>query len=481
MAPRTQRKQEQQPPEQVENVAGFFEKAAPQDLEAERSVLGAILLLNDAFDDVVTHLPTEDRFYADAHKRIFKAIRVMREKGKKAIDAVTLAASLNKSGDLEQVGGPDYLLRILEAVPHAAHAEYYAKIVKGMWMQRSLIETCSQGLRKAFTSGEDAEDIINEVERSIFALREGFSDETVTQRVDDIVRDTMERMFKRMDGTELGIKTGFPLLDEPTGGFHDGEVVVLAARPSMGKTALLCNLVVNAIVLENRRPLVFSIEQGKLDLVERMLAIKAGINSHALRNGRVDDPVLQANLEKAFNEFQNWPLWIDDFHKKASSIAAVARRMHRKHGCNFIVIDYLQLMEPEDRRVPREQQIAEMSRTIKWLGQELKCPVLLLAQINRDVEKESRKPRLSDLRESGSIEQDADQVWFIHRQEQFRPGERPGEADIIIAKNRNGPIGEVTLAWHKETLTFANAEARLPYADTEFSEGEGHPSGDDFK
>ncbi|HVJ69466.1 MAG TPA: replicative DNA helicase [Caulifigura sp.] len=442
-----------------EQVSALFEKIPPQDLEAERSVLGSILLLNDAIDEVLPHL-NADRFYADAHRRMFKAIADMYESGRRGIDAVTLAAELEKRGDLEQIGGPAYILQVLETVPHAAHAEYYSKIVRDKWLQRSLIDACTESLREAFTASDDIADVVTQAERRIFDIveRQATTDKFA---IGDILEATFERIFHRMDqeGTLSGLHTGFHGLDDVTSGFQPSELIVLAARPSMGKTALVCNFSL-AVAHQRQGCLLFSLEQSKLELAERLLCIQAKINGHKLRQGNLDE-IEQAALMEGANELRDLPLYIDDVAgRTVSQISAIARRLKRRFGLGIIIIDYLQLIEADEKGLPREQQISTITRRLKFLAKDLSVPVIALAQLNRGVEqREDKRPKLSDLRESGAIEQDADIVMFLHRPDAYDPGDRPGEADLIVAKNRSGPIGTVGLVWMREQLRFGDKAA----------------------
>ncbi|QDU37108.1 Replicative DNA helicase [Maioricimonas rarisocia] len=433
-----------------------FDKVPPQDLEAERSVLGSVLLANDVLDDVISVIQSR-HFYSDPHQKIFQAIHDMYEEGIRGIDAVTLGHELQKRGELEGVGGPAYLVQILETVPHAAHAEYYAKIVREKWLQRSLIDACTESLRDAYHGTDAIEEILTRSEKRIFSIAE--QQEGIDRMgMRDILEDTFERIFERMDqeGAISGIPTGFNGLDDMTSGFQPSELLVLAARPSMGKTALVCNFAL-AVAKAKHGVLLFSLEQSRMELAERLLCIQAKVNGHKLRQGDLDE-MDQHSLMEAANELRECPLFIDDTAGRTmSQIAAVGRRLKRSSGLNLIIIDYLQLIESDDKNMPREQQIATITRRLKFLAKELSAPVIALAQLNRGVEqREDKRPRLSDLRESGAIEQDADIVMFLHRPEAYDPEDRPGEADLIIAKNRSGPIGNVPLVWLREQLKFGD-------------------------
>ncbi len=428
----------------------------PQDLDAERSVLGSVLLSNESIDDVLQHVRSE-QFYADAHRQMFAAVADMYERGDRGIDPVTLASELERRGQLAEIGGPAYLVQVLETVPHAAHAEYYARIVRDKWMQRTLIEACTDTLRDAYHGQNEVEDLVARAERRIFDIAERQHD-VDRFALKDILEDTFERIFSRMDqeGTLSGLHTGFHGLDEKTSGFQPSELLVLAARPSMGKTALVCNFAL-AVAAAGSGVLLFSLEQSSLELAERFLAIQAKVNGHKLRQGDLNE-LEQHELMEASNLLRELPLFIDDTAgRTVGQIAAICRRMKRRSNIGLVIIDYLQLIESDEQRVSREQQISTITRRLKFLAKDLSVPVIALAQLNRGVEqREDKRPRLADLRESGAIEQDADIVMFLHRPEAYDPEDRPGEADLIVAKNRNGPIGNVPLVWLREMLKFAD-------------------------
>jgi replicative DNA helicase len=278
----------------------------------------------------------------------------------------------------------------------------------------------------------------------------------------DILLDTMDRIQERLqqEGSISGLSSGFVDLDRQLNGFQPTEMVILAARPSMGKTALVCNIAEAAAADSGAGVLLFSLEQSKLELAERLLCIRAKVNGHRLRAGELDE-VERDQLLQAASELSELPIYIDDKPARTmAQIGAIARRLKRRGKLDLIIIDYLQLIEPEDKAAPREQQIALISRRLKFLSKELTVPVVALAQLNRGVElREDKRPRLADLRESGSIEQDADVVMFLHRPDAYDPEDRPGEVDIIVAKNRSGPTGSVTLTWIKESMRFGNYSA----------------------
>jgi replicative DNA helicase len=447
-------------------VEDLVVKLPPQNLDAERSVLGSMLLSNDAVDEVASFLKAA-HFYHDAHQQIYGAICRMREQGRGAIDAVTLAEELTSLKLLEDIGGPNYLHQILETVPHAAHVRYYADIVHEKHVQRTLIETCTQVLRDAYDAARPADDILQEAEQKIFSILEQQERDTKLS-IRDILVDAFTEIDIRLqrEGEISGLPTTFVDFDRLTTGFQPAELVILAARPSMGKTALLCNW--TECIARPAGPgkpsngvLIFSLEQSKLELAERFLCMVARVDGHRLRNGEIDAEEQQKLLD-ASAQLNELPIFIDDTPARSTSqIGAIARRMKRQHDIKLIVIDYLQLIEPEDRRAPREQQISQMTRRLKQLAKEINIPLIALAQLNRGVDlREDKRPRLADLRESGAIEQDADLVIFLHRPDAYDPNDRANEADLIIAKHRSGPTGTVNLTWRKEFLRFESGSRR---------------------
>jgi len=431
------------------------DRIPPQNLDAERGVLGSILLANEALDDVVELISAEN-FYSDSHRKIFAAILHLRNRGITGIDAVTLAEELDRRKELEHVGGVDCLLDILKTVPHAAHAAYYAQIVRDKYLQRSLIYACTDILKDSYDGTDNTEDILQNAERRIFRIVE---EQTSGLKHDlgSILLDAWDRIDDRskIDGAFSGLPTGFHDFDAKTNGFQPSELVILAARPSMGKTALVCNIALGAAQRAGKGVLLFSLEQSRLELAERFLCMHAKFDGHKLRAGDLSDAD-RHHLMETSQFLSELPLFIDDqAGRTVAQIAAISRRLYRKHELGLIIVDYLQLVEPEDRRVPREQQISLITRRLKGIAKELDIPVIALAQLNRGVElREDKRPRLADLRESGAIEQDADLVIFLHRPDAYDPSDQPGLAEVIIAKHRSGPTGVIPLTWRKEYMRF---------------------------
>lgn len=437
--------------------ADLLSRLPPSNHEAECSVLGCILLVNETIDQVLDLLRA-DQFYDDQNRRIYGTIVEMYERGDRGIDAVTLANELERKGQLEGIGGAAKLLEIMETVPHAAHVEYYARIVREKWLQRQLIYVCNETLKEAYHSGDEIIDVLSRAEQRMFQISE---QQEANSKLDmrSILMDTWDRINSRRDqeGTVSGLHTGFVGLNELTSGYQPSELIILAARPSMGKTAFVCNSTLAVAGIAKSGVLLFSLEQSKEELAERLLCIHAKVNGHKVRQGDLSEEENHMLLE-ASSELSQYPVYVDDqAGRTMTQIAAVSRRMKRQHNISLVIIDYLQLIEAEDKNQPREQQISSITRRLKFLAKDLHIPVIALAQLNRGVEqREDKRPKLSDLRESGAIEQDADIVMFLHRPEAYDPEDRPGEAFVIVAKNRSGPIGDAHLSWIRQQLRFAD-------------------------
>lgn len=453
-----------------------LDRLPPQNLAAEKGVLGSILLSNQAIDEVAEVLRAV-HFYSDGHQLIYTAIYDMYERGVRGIDAVTLTEELDRRGELENAGGLPYVMEILSTVPHAAHARYYADIVRDKYVQRSLIYSCTDIIRQSYDATKETDELLQEAESNIFQILE--QQETSGKiEISDILLDAWDRIHERIANDDLvsGLATGFKDFDQKTNGFQAAELVILAARPSMGKTALVCNWAQGVAVETGQGVLLFSLEQSKIELAERFLCIEAKINGHKLRAGDLDDAE-RHELMEASQKLSELPLYIDDAPgRTVGQVSAIARRLKRSGNLGLIIIDYLQLLEPEDKRIPREQQIAIITRRLKGIAKELDIPVIALAQLNRGVElRDDKRPRLADLRESGAIEQDADMVSFLHRPDAYDPEDQPGLAEIIIAKHRSGPTGIVNLTWRKEFMRFDDFTSREEPEGGYFQQ----PSGED--
>ncbi len=450
----------------------ILQRQPPFDLEAEMGVLGSILLLPEVCDDIASLIRSDD-FYDDANRCLYQHVRDMYDGGEK-IDSTLLVSRLRTSGDYEKIGGSAYLARLSIAVPNAAHAAYYAQIVNEKATFRKLIEASTEILRDAYDQTCDSRELVAQAEQKVFAIMEGRATQHAAS-ISDILHQSMDRMDARLSGEHVdsGCETGFSDFDTMTGGLHNGELIILAARPSMGKTALAMNMAEN-VALQNQQPTLFvSLEMSGIELADRMLCSLSRVNGHKLRAGTISQDDRNRLVQKA-NEISKSPLYVDDSPSRTvSEIAAAARRIQRRlGGLNLIVIDYLQLIEPDNSRDPRQEQVAKIARRLKGLAREMKVPVLCLSQLNRQAEdSKDHRPRLSHLRESGAIEQDADVVMFVHREEYYHRGEEKaqyaGQAEIIIAKQRNGPVGEVPLTWEADYTRFLD---RAPDRHSEFDD-----------
>jgi len=449
----------------------IVDRQPPRNLEAERAVIGSILLLPDTCDDVAMILRPED-FYDDANQRLYTHIRAMHDSGKR-IDLTLLHDRLKSAGELELVGGRAYLAELYQSVPTAAHAVYYAQIVRDKATLRSLIYSSTEILRDAYDESVDPREMLSQAEQKIFGILDTRGSGELSN-LRDVLQDAMARMNARMTGEQTigGVETGFKDFDELTGGLHESELIILAARPSMGKTALALNIAEHVAVNQKVGTLFVSLEMAAIELADRMLCSSAEVNGQRLRNGTISNDDRSKLVEKAA-EMSQAPLYIDDSPSRTmTEISAAARRLKRKDGLGLIIIDYLQLIEPDSSKDPRQEQVAKIARRLKSLAREMKVPVLCLAQLNRQAEaSKDNKPRLSHLRESGAIEQDADVVMFVHREEYYQNDEDErarlaGQAEIIISKQRNGPIGDIKLTWKKDFTRFCDGAVR-PYDEFE--------------
>jgi replicative DNA helicase len=461
----------------------ILDRPLPYSMEAEAGVLGSILLLPDVCDDVAL-ITRPDDFYDEAHRTVFQQMLSMHEEGRK-IDVTLLVERLKSAGQFEAIGGAAQLARLGRSVPNAAHAAYYATIVREKATYRTLIETAGDILRDAYDEPGPSNEAVNSAEQRIFAILDS-RDPSNVRTISDVLHDAMDRLDARMRGehTAAGVDSGFAKLDELTGGLHNSELVILAARPSMGKTALALNIAEHVATQQGLPVLFVSLEMSAVELAERMLCSVARVNSHRLRNGTLSQRDRQKLVETA-NKLSTASLSIDDSPSRTvTEIAAAARRLRRrqKGRLGLLVIDYLQLIEPDNQKDPRQEQVAKITRRLKGLAREMKIPVLCLAQLNRQAEEgRGHEPRLSHLRESGAIEQDADVVMFVHRDEYFLSGDErskltdeeraafEGEAKLLLRKQRNGPTGDVPLTWLKEFTRFEQRESYRDEHEMQFS------------
>ncbi len=440
-------------------------------MDAERAILGSILLKPNVCDDVALVVRPED-FCDESYQILYRHLLAMHDAGKR-IDMTLVLERLRTAGDLERIGGVNSLTEVLESVPHAAHATHYADIVRDKAMLRSLIDAGSDILREAYDAFDEPRQLVSRAEERIFSILERRTN-TEAKGISDVLQEALSRMDARMKNEHAlgGVETGFTELDSLCGGLHNSELSILAARPSMGKTAIAMNIAEH-VSMNLKMPVLFvSLEMACLELADRLLCSSARVNGHRLRNGTISQEDRRRLVQKS-SEISSAPLFIDDAPGRTlTEIAAVARRLKRKQGLSLIVIDYLQLIEPDNPRDPRQEQVARIARRLKMMSRELDIPVLCLAQLNRQAEaSRDNRPRLNHLRESGAIEQDADVVFFVHREEYYQTNDEDrertkGQAEIIIAKQRNGPVGDIKLLWQSDFTRFVNLEQR-PYDEFE--------------
>lgn len=448
--------------DQAPSVTDGIDRQPPFNLEAEVGVLGSIMLMPAVCDEVVNLLRPDD-FYDEAHQRLFSHLMEMHNAGKK-IDMLLLRDFLIKKGDFDLVGGSGGLAKIFSSVPHAAHAAFYANIVRSKATARNLITTCSDVLTEAYRPEREPDELLNDAEQRVFAIRESRQSSNLS-RVDEVLSQAMDRLDARVAGhaQEGTVETGFIDMDNMTGGLHASELIILAARPSMGKTAFAMNIAEN-VSYKSRQPVLFiSLEMAAVELIERLLCSVSRVNGHRLRAGTLAADERKRLVDFA-GELSEIPLFIDDSPtRNVSEIAGAARRIKRREGSlGLLVVDYLQLIQPDSSTDPRQEQVSKIARRLKGLARELKTPILCLSQLNRQAE-ESRdhRPKLSHLRESGAIEQDADVVMFVHREAYYHKGNpdsgvSENDAVIIIEKQRNGPTGDVELHWEAKFTRFGN-------------------------
>lgn len=438
-----------------------LEKVPPQNLEAEMSVLGAMIMKEEAIDQALEFLEGES-FYHGAHQKIFSAILDLYDKGK-AVDLVILTEGLRKQKNLEGVGGAAYLTSLMNSVPTAANVEYYARIVQEKAILRRLINTATQIVTESYSDRQEVDLFLDKVESSIFNI----SQRRIRQdfvRLGELVHDSIELAETLTQKKQLvtGLPTGFIDLDTLTSGLQPSDLIIVAGRPSMGKTSLAIDIALHAGG-EKKIPIAFfSMEMSKEQLVQRMLCSEAHVNAHNLRTGFLESDAF-ARLANTAGRLAESPIFIDDSPGISSmEVRAKARRLKSKENIGLVIIDYLQLMQGRLRSENRQQEISEISRSLKSLARELSIPVLALSQLSRAVEsREDHRPRLADLRESGAIEQDADLVVLLLREEYYRETEEnKGMAELNIAKQRNGPVGAIKLVFVKEYTRFQDYSRR---------------------
>jgi replicative DNA helicase len=436
------------------------ERTLPHNLEAEKCVLGAILLHNDAFNQAVELIDSRD-FFRDAHRRIFDKMVALNERSL-AIDFVTLKEELFRSNELEEVGGPAYVASLVDGVPRSANVEYYARIVKEKSTLRGLIHSANRIAAQAYDADRDADLLLDDAERAIFEIAEN------RIRVGFVpLRDLVQSSFSTIErlqehkGLVTGVPSGFVDLDEMTSGFQPADLIIVAGRPSMGKTSLVLNIAAHVGVHAGTTVGIFSLEMSKEQLFLRLLTAEARIDAHRFRTGYLSERDY-GRLSQALGTLADARVFIDDTAAiGVLEMRAKARRLAAEHGLQLLVVDYIQLMQGRGRFENRQQELASISRALKQLAKELNVPIVALSQLSRAPESRSdRRPQLADLRESGALEQDADVVLFLYRAELYDKDEtRPedlGIAELIVGKQRNGPTGTVRLTFIKEYTRFEN-------------------------
>ncbi len=434
-------------------------RVPPQNIDAEKSILGGLMLEQEAWDEV-SELLTDDDFYKPGHKKIYASIRDLHRREMPS-DLITVSNALLEKGDLDAIGGPAYLAEMIDQTPSTANIYSYAKIVQEKSLLRKVIHASQEFADKAYSQDfENIEAFLDTMESRVFQLAESKSTVGLVD-ASQLVKFSMDKIesLYGQSNTVTGLATGFNEFDDLTAGLHPGELIILAARPSMGKTALSLNIACHAAMKEKKSVAYFSVEMGKEQVMIRMLASTAKIRLSDLRIGKLDDQAWQRLINNAA-AMSETSLFIDDTSGISPfDIRAKARRMKAKYGLDLIIIDYLQLMSMKQRFDSREREVSEISKLLKSIAKEMQVPVIALAQLNRGVEGRSdRRPMLSDLRESGSIEQDADVIGMIYREDYYNKDnpDIKGVAEVIIAKQRNGPTDTVKLRWMPEYGIFDN-------------------------
>src|SRR6266540_866848 len=448
----------------------YRERKPPYSEDAEQAVLSA-MLMDPVAIDAASNILDDTMFYREGHRRIYRAMLALQDQGG-VVDPLTLSEALQRRGELESSGGKDYIAFLVDAVPTAANITYHAELVRENALRRRLIEASTAIVTEAFESAESAVELIDDAEKRIFELNKARADAGF-MRIKELLWPAMEKIEERQrgGGSITGVASGFKDLDELTTGFQNSDLIIVAARPSVGKTAFVLNIAQNAAI-EHQTPIAFfSFEMSKEQLVQRLLTSEGRVDAQRLRKGRLHDEEY-VRLGKAAGILSHAPIWIDDTAgMNLLELRSKARRLQAEQDIQMLVVDYLQLMEGPANSESRQQAISYISRSLKGLARELKIPVVALSQLSRQPEQRTEKrPQLSDLRESGAIEQDADLVMFIYRQELYDgPVDKDGnslegKAEIIVGKQRNGPTGFVNLFFNKSFTRFENYSPRKPAA-----------------
>ncbi len=434
-------------------------RVPPQNLEAEQSVLGSILLDNAALNRSLEIVSEED-FYRTAHQMVYRSMVALSERNE-PVDQITLTDYLRGTGELEQVGGASFIAELVQMVPSAANIRYHCQIVRDKSLLRGLVRTATDVVMKGYEGTTNTDELLEFAEREIFRLAQGHLGGTFVP-VSSIIQDSVEivdRLYSRQEKI-TGVPTGFTDLDNLLAGLQPSDLIIVAGRPSMGKTSLALGMAERAALTGNAVVGIFSLEMSRAQLVLRMLSSQAHLDSHAVRTGQLKGPDWVA-LTEAAGKLEQAKIFIDDSgNLSVQQMRGKARRLKSEHGLDLLIIDYLQLMDGKSSSESRQQEISEISRALKSLAKELDIPVVALSQLSRAVENRTdKRPMLADLRESGAIEQDADVVMFIYRDEVYNPdSDDKGIANILVRKHRNGPIGEVDLQFHDRYASFNNLD-----------------------
>ena len=446
---------------QMAESDNILQRVSPQNIEAEKSVIGSMLMDKDAIE-VALGILTKDDFYSRQYAIMFEAVRELYNNDKVA-DLVTVQEQLAKDGAPAEMQSLEFLKDIYEFNAVSVNVKSYAQIVRDKAIQRKLIKTCGEISQLCYDDNEKTEDILSETEHRVFdILKVGTSNEIVG--IDDIAVEVFNKIQEASKSKDhiTGVATGFTDLDNMTTGFHGSELILVAARPAMGKTAFVLNILEYVAVKKNRPCMIFSLEMNKEQLVNRLFAMDSGIDAQNLRTGNLSDDDWERLMESV-DRIGSSNIMIDDTSDlTVTALRSKCRKAKLEHGLDMVIIDYLQLMSGGGTRKNdnRQQEISDISRALKLLARDIDCPVIALSQLSRAVESRTdKRPMLSDLRESGAIEQDADMVMFLYRDEYYNPdSQKKGEAEVIIAKQRNGPIGTVNLYWQAQTTRFVNKE-----------------------
>jgi replicative DNA helicase len=439
-----------------------FERTPPQDVAAEQCALGGMLLSKDAIADVIEVIRPRD-FYRPAHETIYDAILDLYGRGE-PVDPVTVSAELTKRGEIARIGGAPYLHTLISSVPTAANAGYYARIVRERAILRRLVEAGTKIVQLGYSVEGEVDDVVDQAQAEVYAVTERRTSEDYVL-LSEVLEETLDEIeaIGARNGEMVGVPTGFVDLDALTNGLHPGQMIVLAARPAVGKSTLGLDIARSASIKHGMTSVIFSLEMSRNEITMRMLAAEARVALHNMRSGTMNEDEWN-RLAKRMSEISQAPLFIDDSpNMSMMEIRAKCRRLKQRHDLRLVIIDYLQLMTSGRKVESRQQEVSEFSRQLKLLAKELGVPVIAISQLNRSPEQRSdKKPMLSDLRESGSIEQDADMVILLHREDFYEKDHpRQGEADLIVAKHRNGQTKTVTVAFQGHYARFADMAPQI--------------------